>query len=88
MRDFWLERRFREYVRQPTRGEYLLDLVLSNLGSEIKIDVISEIADHRGVFGALQFPLPQPKTFSASAFQLFSCRLECHCKRTCDYRVE
>ena len=50
---------FEEHVRKPTRGEYLLDLVLSDLGSAVKAKVIPGIADHCAILGSLSFPLPE-----------------------------
>ena len=36
----------RQLVTQPTRGEYLLDLVLSDIPNKLQIEVRSKIADH------------------------------------------
>ena len=36
-----------QYVREPTRGPYLLDLVLSDLVAHLEVDLLPEIADHK-----------------------------------------
>lgn len=51
----------KQFVEEPTRGDYLLDLVLSNL-SEVKVDVIEKISDHRAVLAKFTFSLPQTST--------------------------
>ena len=45
-----------QLVRQPTRGEYLLDLVLSDLPSDVCVVSVlpTAIADHLGVFVSLK----------------------------------
>ena len=37
---------FRECIRQPTRNEYLLDLMLTDIDGRIKSEVLPKIADH------------------------------------------
>ena len=49
---------FRQMVRSPTRGEYLLDLVLSDLEG-LKCEVIPVVADHRLVHTKMKFSVPK-----------------------------
>ena len=39
-----------QLVRHPTRDQYLLDLMLSDLSQLVKIKVLSKISDHNMVF--------------------------------------
>ena len=39
----------KQLVSKPTRGEYLLDLVLTDVGDFCKVEVLPEISDHRVV---------------------------------------
>jgi len=48
----------RQLVRQPTRGNYLLDLALTDL-DDVKCTVVGKIADHKGL--ALVLPLVVPR---------------------------
>ena len=41
----------------PTRGDYLLDLVLSDL--DCKTEVVAPIADHRGILAKVALPCPK-----------------------------
>ena len=52
---------FRQCVKAPTRGMYLLDLVLTDLQVEIICNVLHPIADHNVVQLSLQLPLPDPQ---------------------------
>lgn len=53
------EHGFQQKVRQPTRGPYLLDLVLTDLGSKVKTSVVAGISDHHAIFGRILFPKPE-----------------------------
>ena len=55
---FCSERGLHQHVREPTRGEYLLDLVISDLGPLIKTKVVAGIADHSGVLCTVSCPVP------------------------------
>ena len=55
---FCSERGLQQHVREPTRGEYLLDLVISDLGPLIHTKVVAGIADHSGVLCTLRCPVP------------------------------
>ena len=46
-----------QIVREPTRGDYLLDLVISNVEA-LKCKVLSNIADHCLVSACFDLPVP------------------------------
>ena len=48
-----------EKVRAPTRGDYLLDLVLTDMGSDVKCKVIDGVSDHNAVLGEILFRVPE-----------------------------
>ncbi len=48
-----------EKVGKPTRGEYLLDLVLSNL--DVQTSVLPKVADHSMVVAVLEVPRPSAR---------------------------
>ena len=48
-----------EKVGAPTRGNHLVDLVLSDLGSELRCKVIDGVSDHNAVLGTVAFGVPQ-----------------------------
>ena len=47
-----------ERVGKPTRGDNLLDLVLSDLDAELKCEVKPGISDHESVLGTVNFKIP------------------------------
>ena len=47
-----------EKVGAPTRGDYLLDLVLSDMGSDLKCKVVAGVSDHDAVVGTVAFGVP------------------------------
>ena len=49
LRDFCLRRGFEERVRKPTRGKHLLDLVLTDLHTDVRCKVLPKVADHHAV---------------------------------------
>ena len=53
LRDIACSHGLEERVRKPTRGAYLLDLVLSDLGSDVKVRPVPGISDHSAVLGSL-----------------------------------
>ena len=53
---------FSQLVQQPTRGENLLDLVLSDI--EAKCKVVPKIADHSGVLVTVDLDTPQTRRHS------------------------
>ena len=46
-------------MRKPTRGQYLLDLVLTDFGIEVKAKVVRNISDHEAVLGTLEFDIDE-----------------------------
>lgn len=71
-----------QIVREPTREDYLLDLCLTDIDS-CKLDVISSIADHRGILCTVQMPCPAKKSvtrevwhFRNAAWQNLRCKLK------------
>ena len=48
-----------ERVSKPTRGPNLLDLVLSDLGTELQCKVFPGISDHDAVVGTVNFNIPE-----------------------------
>ena len=47
-----------EHVRDPTRGDYLLDLVTSDLNSDINCKFLPEINDQRIVLSNIKVRMP------------------------------
>ena len=58
LKDICDDHGLQQLVRKPTRGDYLLDLLLTDL-DDCKIEVFEEIADHKGILA--KFSLPCPK---------------------------
>ncbi len=59
LHEFCRERGLDERVRAPTRNDYLLDLVLTDLGSLVRTKVVPGISDHEAVLFSMDFPLPK-----------------------------
>ena len=59
---FCSERGLHQYVREPTRGDYLLDLAISDLGPLMRVKVVAGIADHSGVLCTVTCPVPEAVT--------------------------
>ena len=57
-----------EKVRKPTRGDYLLDLVLSDLGSQLKCGVVPGVSDHDAVVGTVSFGVPETHEVTRELF--------------------
>ena len=49
---------FEERVRQPTRGKHLLDLVLTDLHTDVKCKVLPKVADHHAVLAQVTRSVP------------------------------
>ena len=64
-----------QIVRGPTRGDYLLDLVLTDLGDTASSRILPNIADHCGVLANFRFSL---QTFSCPPRTVW-------CYRTADW---
>ena len=58
LHDVCLGRGWKECVREPTRKEYLLDLVLTDCPHAIKTEVLPEISDHRLVLAQISMGVP------------------------------
>ena len=52
---------FRQLVQEPTRGEHLLDIVLSDVSSA-KARTTAAVADHKGVLTTVSFKIPETST--------------------------
>ena len=52
------EHAIKQCVSTPTRGDYLLDLVLTDL-DQCKTEVIAPVADHRGILAKIALPSPK-----------------------------
>ena len=57
-----------EKVGAPTRGDNLLDLVLSDLAGELKCTVKDGVSDHNAVLGQVTFGVPQVHTAERELF--------------------
>ncbi len=53
LRDLACSHGLEERVRTPTRGPYLRDIVLTDLGSEVKARPVPGVSDHSAVLGSL-----------------------------------
>ena len=62
------EQGFTERVGKPTRGPYLLDLVLTDLGSKVKASVVVGLSDHHAISGRLLFQKPHVTTTEREVF--------------------
>jgi len=58
LHNFCTDHGFAEHVRSPTRENYLLDLVLSDLQSSIRTRVLPGISDHSMVLAAFDTGIP------------------------------
>ena len=57
-----------EKVGAPTRGDNLLDLVLSDIAGDLKCAVKSGVSDHEAVVGSVSFGLPLEHTVERELF--------------------
>ena len=55
---------FKQLVRRPTRGSYLLDLVLSNLTNDSTVKILPRISDHNAILLTVPLPMPVSKPSS------------------------
>ena len=58
----------RQIIREPTRGKYLLDLVLTDLGDLVKARVLESIADHRSVLCEMRLQVPETQAISRTVW--------------------
>jgi hypothetical protein len=66
----------RQVVKEPTRGEYLLDLVFTDL-DELRYKSLPKIADHIAILGTLPLPVPQEVTQTRTVWQFAAAEWEC-----------
>ena len=57
-----------ERVKKPTRGPYLLDLVLTDMGTAVKTTVSAGISDHRVVLGSVDVGVQAQELSSRQVF--------------------
>jgi len=62
---------FRQLVTEPTRGDNLLDLALTDL-DEVRCKVVGKIADHKGLKLTLPFTVPRVEIQSRMVWQFTS----------------
>ena len=58
-----------QHVRGPTRGDHLLDLVLSEVGAHVHVKVLPPIADHCAVLAELRVPVLTYAAVQRECFQ-------------------
>ena len=58
----------KEVVRQPTRGENLLDLVLTSLPEKTTTRLLPAVADHKGVLTTVSVPTPAETTVTRTVW--------------------
>ena len=56
LKNWCLERGFRECIRAPTRGPHLLDLLLSDVPDLITTKVLTQVADHSATLASVCMP--------------------------------
>ena len=71
----------RQMVKEPTRGDYTLDLALSDI-EDLKVQLLPQIADHRGLLSIVSVPQPtfhcvqrEVWHFKGAAWQNIKCEL-------------
>ena len=69
LKDICDDHDLRQLVDKPTRGNYLLDLCLTNLES-CKAKVVSKIADHCGLAVSIKLPIPVVKKIPRQVWHL------------------
>ena len=57
---FAVDHGFTQLVTEPTRNEYLLDLVLSDFASGVKTKVLPKVADHNAVLASVDISVEAP----------------------------
>ena len=56
-----MEFMLKQVVRKPTRGDAILDMILTNMGDYIATEVGAEFSDHRIVHATLKLPCATPQ---------------------------
>ena len=64
----------KQVVREPTRGEYLLDLVLTDIPELLSVRVLLEISDHRVVCVDLHVSVPSFASIPRTVWDLKSAK--------------
>ena len=59
---FCAEHGFAQYVKKPTRDKHLLDLVISDMHSYLKAEVLPEFSDHNGVLVTMSLNMHAEET--------------------------
>ena len=67
---------FRECVRAPTRGKYLLDLVLTDTDASCVCNVLPSVAGHFCVYVEFDMPVTIPSPNKPYCVEFWCCRLE------------
>ena len=67
-----MESGLQQIVKAPTRNDYLLDLVLTDLGESSSIKILPLISDHHGVLARFHFSLDTHETVSRSVWNFRS----------------
>ena len=62
------ENGFEERVKKPTRGGYLLDLLLTDMAGRVRATVVPGMSDHEAVYGSLRFPKPDVTIIEREVF--------------------
>ena len=68
LRSFCDYAELRQEVKQPTRGEYLLDLLLTN-SDALKCRVLPMVVDHNALWFTLPLPAPRSSTLTRVVWQ-------------------
>ena len=66
----------RQLVKEPTRGEYLFDLLFTDL-DELRYRSSPKIADHSVLLGTLPLPVPQEVAQTRTVWQFAAAEWEC-----------
>lgn len=68
LKQFCEDHALRQIVKEPTRGDYLLDLLLTDL-EQVKCKVVQKVADHKALWFSLPLPVPRSVTLSRLVWQ-------------------
>jgi hypothetical protein len=68
LRDFCAVQGLKQMIKEPTRGPYLLDLILSDV-SDIKCKVLPAIADHKAIVASLILMVPKSVTLQRTVWR-------------------
>ena len=82
MQNICLDFDLHEIIRKPTRGEYLLDLMLTNAAG-CTSEVGPKLSDHHCIIGSIPLPVPQEQIlqrhlwhFQGASWQNMICELK------------